>query len=124
MTGDPSTERVEQTERTQRAERAVRGVLAGTLGLEALMVLFVPRAIAQTGPGLTTGRLVVLLVLFALLLVTAFVVPRRAGLILGTVLQFAVIACGMFTLAMYVLGVIFLAIWVYELRVRSQLLRR
>lgn len=121
MTGDPGTE---HAERTQRAERAVRGVLAGTLGLEALMVLFVPRAIAQTGPGLTTGRLVILLVLFALLLVTAFVVPRRAGLILGTVLQFAVIACGVLTIAMYVLGVIFLAIWVYELRVRSQLLRR
>jgi hypothetical protein len=110
--------------RTERAERAVRGVLAGTLGLEALMVLFVPRAIAQTGPGLTTGRLVVLLVLFALLLFTAFLVPRRAGLVLGTVLQVAVIACGVFTVAMYVLGILFLAIWVYELRVRTQLLRR
>ena len=107
-----------------RTERAVRGVLAGTLGLEALMVLFVPRAIAQTGPGLTTARLVVLLVLFGLLLVTAFVVPRRVGLVLGSVLQLAVIACGVFTVAMYILGLIFLAIWLYELRVRVQLLHR
>ncbi len=107
-----------------RTVRAVRGVFAATLGLEALMVLFVPRAIAQTGPGLTTGRLVVLLVLFGLLLVSAFLVPRRAGLVLGSVLQLAVIACGVFTVAMYVLGVIFLAIWIYELRVRVQLLGR
>lgn len=105
-----------------RTRKAVRGVFAGTLVLEALMVLFVPRAIARTSEGLSGLSLGVLLGLAVLLVVCAGLMGRRAGLVLGSVLQLAVIACGVLTGAMYVLGVIFAAIWVYELRVRAQIL--
>lgn len=106
-----------------RAARAVRGVFAGTLCLEALTVLFVPRAIAQTGSGLTTSRLVLLLVLAGLLILTAGLLRFPAALVAGSVLQVALVGCGIIVSAMYVLGVIFVGIWIYELRVRAQLLR-
>ncbi|MGI9092171.1 MAG: DUF4233 domain-containing protein [Mycobacteriales bacterium] len=105
-----------------RTRRAVRGVLAGTLVLEALMVLFVPRAIARVGSGLTSLKLGLLLGLVGLLVVAAGIVPRRIGVVFGSVLQLAVIACGVMTSAMYVLGAIFGGIWIYELRLRAQML--
>jgi hypothetical protein len=102
--------------------RAVRGAFAATLSLEALTVLFVPRAIARVGTGLTATRLALTLGLAGLLLVAAFLQRRRAGLVLGSVLQPAVIATGLLTATMYVLGALFAAVWVYLLRVRRALL--
>ncbi|HVX45430.1 MAG TPA: DUF4233 domain-containing protein [Mycobacteriales bacterium] len=106
-----------------RAAKAVRAVFAGTLCLEAITVLFVPRAVSQFGDGLTTAKLTYALALAGLLIVTAGLLRRPWGLGLGTVLQLGIIACGIMTTAMYVLGVIFTAIWVYGLRVRGQVLR-
>lgn len=105
-----------------RTVKAVRGVFAATLTLEALTVLFVPRAVAQSGSGLTTTKLVILFVLAALLIAAAALIRRRIGLVLGSILQLGLIACGVLTGAMYVLGIIFAAIWIYELRIRRQLL--
>ncbi len=47
----------------------------------------------------------------------------RAGLVLGSVLQLAVIATGVLLPAMYVLGLIFAAAWLYLLKVRRDLTR-
>jgi hypothetical protein len=102
--------------------RAIRGAFAATLSLEALTVLFVPRAIAQFGEGLTATRLALVLTLSGLLLVAAFGQRRRLGLVLGSLLQPAVIATGLLTGAMYVLGALFAAVWIYLLRVRRNLL--
>ena len=44
-----------------RAGRALGGVAAGILVLEGIATLFVPRGIAQSGDGLTGGRLTYLL---------------------------------------------------------------
>jgi hypothetical protein len=116
--------RAETGARRARAERAVRGAGAAVLGLEALTVLFVPRAIAQFGPGLTASRLALLLGLAAALLVAAGLQRRRVGLVLGSVLQAAVIATGLLAGAMYVLGVLFGLAWLYLLRVRREVLSR
>ncbi len=105
-----------------RTVRAVNGVFSATLTLEALVVLFVPRAVAQFGSGLTTTKLVILVVLAVLLVATALMVKRPWALVVGSVLQVAIIACGVMTTAMYVLGAIFGAIWLYELQIRRQLL--
>jgi hypothetical protein len=110
--------------RRARAERAVRGAAAAALSLEALAVLFVPRAIAQVGQGLTAWRLAVLLGLAGGLLVAAGLQRRRAGLVLGCVLQAAVIATGLLAGAMYVLGAVFALAWLYLLRVRREVLAR
>ncbi|MEN3356562.1 MAG: hypothetical protein V7637_544 [Mycobacteriales bacterium] len=114
----------EAAERRARAERAVRGAFAATLALEAIMMLFVPRAIAQSGPGLTTGRLTVLLGLAGVLLAAAGLQRRRFGLPLGSALQLAVVATGVLAPAMYVLGAIFGLVWIYLLRVRRDVLAR
>jgi hypothetical protein len=112
------------SDRRARAERAVRGAFAAALALEALMMLFVPRAIAQSAPGLTAGRLTILLGLAGVLLVAAALQRRRYGPALGSALQFAVIATGVLATAMYVLGVIFGLIWIYLLRLRRDVLAR
>jgi hypothetical protein len=106
------------------AARAVRGAFAATLTLEALSVLFVPRAIAQFGPGLTALRLGLLLGLAGALVVAAGLQRRRAGLVAGSVLQAALIATGILVGAMYVVGVLFALVWVYLLRVRRAVLGR
>lgn len=106
-----------------RAAKAVRAVFAGTLCLEAITVLFVPRAVSQFGDGLTTAKLTYALTLAGLLIITAGLMRHSWALGLGSVLQLGIIGCGVMTNAMYVLGVIFTAIWVYGLRVRGQVLR-
>jgi hypothetical protein len=107
-----------------RADRAMRGALAAALVLEALTVLFVPRAIAQSGSGLSAPRLAALLTLAAALGGTAFLQRRRVGPGLGSALQLAVIATGVLTPVMYALGVIFALVWVYLLRLRRELTGR
>ncbi len=87
------------------------------------MVLFVPRAIAPlSDDGLTGGRLAFLLGLSGALIVASVLQRRRAGLVLGTVLQLPVIAAGFLVGAMFVLGLIFAGVWLYLLRVRQDLL--
>jgi hypothetical protein len=70
-----------------RASRALGGAAAAVLALEGIVVLFVPRGIAQSGPGLTGGRLTFLIVLAVVLILAAGVQRRPWGLIVGTALQ-------------------------------------
>ncbi len=105
-----------------RTERAVRGTFAATLALEALVVLLVPRTIAQFGSGLVGWKLAVLLGLAGLFVVAAALVRHPAGLLLGTALQVALVGCGFLTGAMFVLGAVFAGIWVFLLRLRRDLL--
>ena len=105
-----------------RAGRALNGAAAGVLVLEGIVVLFVPRGIAQVGAGLTGFRLVYLLVLAGLLIVSSGLQRRPQGLVVGTVLQVPVLLTGLFTGVMWVLGGLFLLIWLYLLQVRKELL--
>ncbi len=105
-----------------RAARALNGAAAAVLLLEGITVLFVPRAIAQSGPGLTGVRLVLLLVLAALLVAGSGVQRRPWGLVAGTVLQVPLVLTGLMSPVMWFLGGIFLVIWLYLLQVRRELL--
>ncbi|MGY1619870.1 DUF4233 domain-containing protein [Geodermatophilus sp. SYSU D00691] len=105
-----------------RAAKALNGGAAAALLLEAVVILFVPRGIAQSGPGLTGFRLTALLVLFALLVVAAGLQRRPQGLLIGTVLQVPVVLTGLFNSVMWLLGGIFALIWLYLLQVRKELL--
>lgn len=107
--------------RRAKANRATRGVLAAVLCLEALVVLLVPRAIAQTSTGLDTAKTVVLLVLAVVLIATGFLLRRRWGIGLGSALQVAVLATGVWTAVMFAVGVIFAAIWLWVLTMRRDL---
>ena len=109
------------TARRTRADRATRGVLAALLGLEALVVLLVPRAIAQTSTGLDTTKTVVLIGLAGVLIVAAFLLRRPFGIGFGSLLQLAVLATAVLTLVMLVVGLIFAATWLWVLSMRRDL---
>lgn len=108
----------------QRTERAMRGVFAGTLILEAITVLFAPRAVAQFGDGLTGIKLAIFLGLAAVLIVNAAMLRKSWGMTSATALQAVIIATGVLSGAMFVLGVLFALVWWYEIRTRRELLNR
>ncbi len=116
---EPTPEMI--AERAARADRATRGALAGVLGLEALVVLLVPRAIRFTDTGLGATRTVLLLGLAVLMIAAAGMVRRPRGIAIGSVLQGLFILTGVFLPAMFVVGVIFLAIWLSVLNLRHEI---
>lgn len=107
--------------RRAKANRATRGVLAAVLCLEALVVLLVPRAIAQTSTGLDTGKTVALVGLAMVLIGAGFLLRRRWGIGLGSLLQLCVLATGIWTSVMFAVAVIFIAIWLWVLTMRRDL---
>lgn len=105
-----------------RAGRAMGGAAAAVLLLEGIVVLFVPRGIAQSGDGLTGARLIALIVLAVLLILASGVQRRPWGLLAGTVLQLPLLLTGLFSPAMWLVGGVFVLIWLYLLQVRKDLL--
>jgi Protein of unknown function (DUF4233) len=105
-----------------RAGKALGGAAAAILLLEGIAVLFVPRGIAQSGPGLTGARLTFLIVLAVLLLLASGLQRRPRGLLIGTVLQVPLLLTGLLGSAMWLVGGVFVLIWLYLLQVRKELL--
>jgi hypothetical protein len=105
-----------------RAARALGGAAAGVLVLEGIAVLFVPRGIAQSGPGLTGLRLAFLLVLAVLLILASGLQRRPRGLPIGSVLQVPLLLTGLLNGVMWFVGGAFVLIWLYLLQVRRELL--
>ncbi|HJQ42033.1 MAG TPA: DUF4233 domain-containing protein [Jatrophihabitantaceae bacterium] len=116
---EPTPEQV--AERAKRADKATRSALAGVLGLEAVVVLLVPRAIAFTETGLGTARTVALVVLAVLMVLAAAGVRRTWGIGAGSVLQLLLVLTGVWLAAMFFLGAVFAAIWLYLLSLRHEL---
>lgn len=106
-----------------KADRATRGVLSALLALEALVVLLVPRAIAQTSTGLDTTKTVVLVALAVVLLFTAFLMRRSWAVGLGSALQVAVLATGVLEWVMIVIALVFIALWIWVLTMRRDWVR-
>jgi hypothetical protein len=106
-----------------KADRATRGVLSALVALEALVVLLVPRAIAQTDTGLNTTKTVILIVLAVALLMTAFLMRRRWAVGLGSALQIAVLATGVLEWVMVVVALVFIGLWVWVLTMRRDWVR-
>ena len=115
----PTPEQI--AERAVRANRATRGALAGVLALEALVTLLVPRALAFTSTGLGVTRTVLLISLAVLMIVAAGLVRRPFGIAVGSALQVLFVLTGVMLVAMFVVGVIFAAIWGRLLMLRHEL---
>jgi hypothetical protein len=105
-----------------RAGRALNGAAAAILVLEGIATLFVPRGIAQSGDGLTGGRLTYLLVLAVVLILAAGIQRRPRGLMVGTALQVPLLLTGFFSGVMWLVAGAFVLIWLYLLQVRKELL--
>jgi Protein of unknown function (DUF4233) len=103
-------------------QAAVRGVAMGTLILEAIVVLL---AIAPLDMmyGISGTQIGVLAGLAVACLLVCGLLRRPWGWHAGTVLQVAVTLTGFYLATMFVLGIVFLAIWVYLLRLRTTVAR-
>jgi hypothetical protein len=101
---------------------AVRGVGAGTLLLEAIVLLMtiVPMHVLHVRHSgaamLTLGILALVCILLAGML------SRPWAWTAGIVLQVVLIACGYFHISLAILGVLFLLVWLYALSVRRSVL--
>jgi hypothetical protein len=120
---DPSVDpQAEEEQRRARANRATRGAMAGVLGLEAIVTLLVPRALAFSDGGLDTTKTVLLVVLAVLMIAAAGLLRRPWGIGLGSLLQVLFLLSGLWLLALLVIAVLFAAVWGRLLWLRHQLL--
>ena len=108
-------------ERRVRANRATRGALAGVLGLEAVVTLLVPRALAFSDGGLGVTRTVLLVVLAVLMIAAAGLLRRPWGIGAGSALQVLFVLTGIWLLVMLFIGAVFAAVWVRLLVLRRDL---
>lgn len=116
---EPTPEQV--AERAARADKATRRALAGILGLEAVVTLLVPRALAFTSGGLGLTRTLILVGLAVVMIAAAAVTRRRFGIGIGSALQVLFVATGVLLASMFAVGLIFAAIWGYLLKLRHEL---
>jgi hypothetical protein len=107
-------------ERARRADKATRGALAGVLGLEALVVLLIPRAIAFT-TGLGPVRTGICLGVAVVLVLGAAVLRRPWGIGLGSALQVVFVATGFMIATMFLVGALFIAVWLRLLMLRHEI---
>jgi hypothetical protein len=95
------------------------GVGAAGLVFEAIVLLLAAPAVATLRRGhVPVGGIVYVLVLAVACIVAAGILRRRGGVAIATALQVLVIAAGVVTWPMYVVGVVFAAIWAYWLHLR------
>jgi hypothetical protein len=110
--------------RRTRTNRATRGALAAVLCLEALVVLLMPRALAQTSGGLGTGKTVTLIVLAVIMVIAGFLLRRRWGIGTGSVLQVAFLATAVWLPVGLIATALLVGCWVYLLYLRHDLIGR
>jgi len=107
--------------RRAKTNRATRGALAAALCLEALVVLLMPRALAQTSGGLGTTKTLTLVVFAVILVATGFMLRRRWGIGVGSALQVVFLATAIWLPAGLVVTVLLAGCWAYLLYLRHDL---
>ncbi|MCO1599558.1 DUF4233 domain-containing protein [Micromonospora sp. RHAY321] len=103
-------------------ERAVRGLGAGTLGLEALVLLLAIQPIRVVGGDLSGAAIGVVVALAVVAILLAGMMRRPWAWHAGTVLQGLLLLAGLLHWSLFALGVIFALVWAYALHVRRVIL--
>jgi hypothetical protein len=103
-------------------ERAVRGLGAGTLSLEALVLLLAIQPIRVVGGDLGGATIAVIVALAVAAVVLAGMMRRHWAWHAGTVLQGALMLAGLLHWSLLALGIIFAVVWGYALHVRRVIL--
>jgi biotin transporter BioY len=104
--------------------KSFRGVMAGTLILEAIVVLLALPVVARTGGGLTAASGGYLIGLAAVLVLMAGVQGRPWAIWANLAVQVVVIAGVVVHGAIGFIGAIFLAVWALIAYLRAEVLRR
>jgi hypothetical protein len=115
-------EAAHDAQRIQRADRATRGGLAAVLGLEAVVTLLVPRALAFSSGGLGVTKTLLLVALAIVMIVAAGLVRRPWGIGLGSAVQVLFLLSGLWLIAQLVIAALFAMVWARMLWLRHQLL--
>jgi hypothetical protein len=99
------------------APRGLYAIGAASLAIEALVVLLALPAVATAQRGhVSAPDLGYLGLLVVLLIGAAVVLRRRGGKVISSAVQVLVIAAGIVSWPMYVVGAAFAGLWVYWLR--------
>jgi len=104
--------------------KSFRGVTAGTLILEAIVVLLALPVVSAVGGGLTPGALGYLLGLAAVLVVLAGLQGRSWAIWVNLAVQVLPIAGFVVYPGLGFIGLLFAAVWALIVYVRSEVLRR
>jgi hypothetical protein len=104
--------------------KSFRGVTAGTLILEAIVVLLALPVVSTVGGGLTPGALGYLLGLAAVLVVLAGLQGRSWAIWVNLAVQLIPIAGFVVYPGLGFIGLLFAAVWALIVYVRSEVLRR
>ena len=103
-------------------QAAVRGLGAGTLVLEAIVLLLTIQPILLLGNDLKSQGVTMAVVTSVLAIVLAGLMGKGWAWHVGTALQVALVAGGFLHFALGAVGVIFGLAWVYALHVRRTIL--
>jgi hypothetical protein len=104
-------------------DAAIRALGAGTLALEAIVLLLAIQPIRVLGGHLSGWGIGAVIVLAVLCGVVAGAMKRRWAWSAGTVLQVLLLLAGLLHWSLAVLGLIFGAAWAYATHVRRTILR-
>lgn len=104
--------------------RGLRGVMAGTLILEAIVVLLALPIVAKVGGGLTVASTTFLVVVTVAMILGAGLQGRSWALAYDLVLQVALIAGFVFHWSVGAVGVVFGLVWVYILYIKRDVEKR
>ncbi|GIF26485.1 hypothetical protein BJ973_005846 [Actinoplanes tereljensis] len=103
-------------------QAAVRGLGAGTLVLEAIVLLLAIQPIRIMGGHLSGWGIGAVVGLAVLAILLAGMMKRPWAWPAGAVLQVLLVACGLLHWSLAVLGIIFGAAWAYAAYVRKSIL--
>ncbi|WFE94334.1 DUF4233 domain-containing protein [Micromonospora sp. WMMD987] len=103
-------------------EGAVRGLGAGTLGLEALVLLLAIQPIRVVGGDFGGAAIAATVALAVAAVLLAGLMRRPWAWSAGTVLQGLLLLAGLLHWSLFGLGVIFALVWAYALHVRRVIL--
>ncbi|MBQ1045507.1 MULTISPECIES: DUF4233 domain-containing protein [unclassified Micromonospora] len=103
-------------------DKAVRGLGAGTMALEALVLLLAIQPIRVVGGDLSGAAIGAIVALAVACVVLAGMMRRPWAWHAGTVLQGLLLLSGLLHWSLFALGVMFALVWAYALHVRRVIL--
>lgn len=104
--------------------KGLRGVMAGTLVLEAIVVLLALPVVSMTGGGLSTATLTYVLVLGLAMIVMSGMQRRPWALTVNLGLQVLAVAALVFSIPLGAVGLLFAAVWAYLMYLRRDIQQR